>query len=91
LQTITHRIERLDDAASTQFLSSEAPGKTGKRVAQRLEDRGIPVRHGSRSPAIPFDWENPQTPAPARAGLGSVYITYSPDLAVPRRSTRCRR
>jgi hypothetical protein len=33
--------------------------QTAKRVAQRLEDRGIPVRHGSRLAAIPFDWENP--------------------------------
>jgi uncharacterized protein YbjT (DUF2867 family) len=58
-------------------------GKTGKRVAQQLEERGIPVRHGSRSAEIPFDWENPQTWAPALAGVDKVYITYYPDLAVP--------
>ena len=56
-------------------------GKTGSRVVQRLEDRGVPVRHGSRS--APFDWENPQTWAPALAGVDKVYLTYYPDLAVP--------
>ena len=58
-------------------------GKTGKRVADQLERRGIPVRHGSRSSNTPFDWEDQQTWAPALAGVGKVYITYYPDLAVP--------
>ena len=58
-------------------------GKTGKRVADQLETRGIPVRHGSRSADIPFDWEDRQTWAPALAGVDKVYITYYPDLAVP--------
>jgi uncharacterized protein YbjT (DUF2867 family) len=58
-------------------------GKTGKRVADQLEGRGIPVRHGSRSASIPFDWENPQTWLPALAGIDKVYITYYPDLTVP--------
>jgi uncharacterized protein YbjT (DUF2867 family) len=51
-------------------------GKTGQRVADQLEARGIPVRHGSRSADIPFDWENPQTWAPVLAGVDKVYITY---------------
>src|ERR1700737_233444 len=58
-------------------------GKTGKRVADQLEKRGIPIRHGARPADIPFDWDNPQTWAPALAGVGKVYITYYPDLAVP--------
>src|SRR5258708_30642988 len=29
-----------------------------------------------------FDWHNPQTWAPALAGVDKVYITYHPDLAV---------
>jgi uncharacterized protein YbjT (DUF2867 family) len=58
-------------------------GKTGKRVADQLEARGIPVRHGSRTANIPFDWDNPQTWAPTLAGIEKVYITYYPDLAVP--------
>ena len=58
-------------------------GKTGKRVADQLENRGIPVRQGSRSSDIPFDWEEPQTWAPALAGVDKAYLTYYPDLAVP--------
>jgi uncharacterized protein YbjT (DUF2867 family) len=58
-------------------------GKTGKRVADQLEARGIPVRHGSRTADIPFDWDDPQTWTPALTGVDKVYITYYPDLAVP--------
>jgi uncharacterized protein YbjT (DUF2867 family) len=58
-------------------------GKTGQRVVDRLEARGIAVRHGSRTADIPFDWDNPQTWAPALANVDKVYITYYPDLAVP--------
>ena len=58
-------------------------GKTGRRVADRLEHLGICVRHSSRTADIPFDWEDPQTWAPALAGVDKVYLTYYPDLAVP--------
>jgi uncharacterized protein YbjT (DUF2867 family) len=58
-------------------------GKTGSRVAARLEARGIPVRIGSRSAAPPFDWEDRSTWAPALDGVRSVYISYYPDIAVP--------
>jgi uncharacterized protein YbjT (DUF2867 family) len=58
-------------------------GKTGRRVVERLEARGLPVRVGSRSGAPPFDWEDQATWAPALEGVGSVYLTYYPDLAWP--------
>lgn len=58
-------------------------GKTGSRVADRLKARGVPVRIGSRSAEIPFDWEKPATWAAAVQGVQQVYITYQPDLAVP--------
>lgn len=58
-------------------------GKTGRRVAQRLTARGLPVRIGSRSGAPPIDWQDPSTWAPALDGVGSVYLTYYPDLAAP--------
>jgi uncharacterized protein YbjT (DUF2867 family) len=41
------------------------------------------VRVGSRSGTPPFDWEDRATWAPALDGVGSVYLTYYPDLAVP--------
>jgi uncharacterized protein YbjT (DUF2867 family) len=58
-------------------------GKTGRRVAQRLKARGVPTRVGSRSGEPPFDWENEATWAPALQTVGSVYVSYYPDLAVP--------
>jgi uncharacterized protein YbjT (DUF2867 family) len=58
-------------------------GKTGRRVAERLEQRGIPTRIGSRSADPPFDWEDRDTWAGALEGAGSAYISYYPDIAIP--------
>ena len=60
-----------------------ATGKTGARVAAKLEAKGLPVRRGSRSSATPFDWEAPKTWAPALKGARAAYVTYFPDLAFP--------
>lgn len=60
-----------------------ATGKTGRRVASRLEARGLPVRRGSRSSATPFDWEAPETWASALRGARAAYVTFFPDLAFP--------
>jgi uncharacterized protein YbjT (DUF2867 family) len=60
-----------------------ASGKTGSRVASRLADRGIAIRAGSRSGDPPFDWERPDTWAPALDGVRAAYISYYPDLAAP--------
>jgi len=58
-------------------------GKTGRRVVERLRARGLPTRVGSRSGEPPFDWDDRATWAPALQGVGSVYISYYPDIAVP--------
>ncbi|ESZ58473.1 NAD(P)H-binding protein [Mesorhizobium sp. C120A] len=58
-------------------------GKTGRRLAERLTSQGIPVRIGSRSGSPRFDWEVPVTWEPAMQGVGAVYISYYPDIAVP--------
>lgn len=58
-------------------------GKTGSRIVRRLTAHDRPVRIGSRSGGLPFDWERPQTWAPALDDVGAVYISYQPDLAVP--------
>src|SRR5918994_4408477 len=58
-------------------------GKTGRRVVERLETRGVPTRIGSRSGEPPFDWEDEATWEPALRGVSSVYVSYYPDLAIP--------
>ena len=63
-----------------------ATGKTGRRVADRLEAQGLPVRRASRSGATrftPFDWDDRATWGAALEGVRAAYIVYSPDLAVP--------
>jgi uncharacterized protein YbjT (DUF2867 family) len=60
-----------------------ATGKTGRRVVERLQARGVPTRAGSRTAQPPFDWEDRDTWAPALSGVAAVYVTYYPDLAVP--------
>ena len=58
-------------------------GKTGRRIVDRLHARQLPVRVGSRSATIPFDWENPSTWAPVLEGVSCAYISFYPDLAIP--------
>jgi uncharacterized protein YbjT (DUF2867 family) len=58
-------------------------GKTGRRVVQRLKARGMPVRVGTPSGTPPFDWTDQATWPASLDGVGSVYVTYYPDVAVP--------
>lgn len=58
-------------------------GKTGRRVAERLWNRGLPVRLGSRSGAPRFDWTAPETWPACLQQVRAVYISYYPDLAAP--------
>lgn len=74
---------RLTQGMENNTLVLGGTGKTGRRVADRLKARGVPVRIVSRSTQIPFDWEKPGTWEAAVQGVQQVYITYQPDLAVP--------
>lgn len=58
-------------------------GKTGHRVNQRLLKMGLNTRAVSRSTDLPFDWEDRKSWPAALKGVGSVYVTYQPDLAIP--------
>lgn len=60
-----------------------ANGKTGRRVADRLEARGVSVRRGSRAGTPAFDWTDSSNWAAALDGMAAVYVSYFPDLAVP--------
>ena len=70
-------------ARSNTTLVLGPTGKTGRRVAQRLTARDLPIRTGSRSGEPPFDWEDRSTWRPALQGVAAVYLSYAPDLAVP--------
>lgn len=65
-----------------QILVLGANGKTGSRVVERLEKRNLPVRKGSRSAVPKFDWEHSENWKEVLEDIGSVYITFQPDLAV---------
>ena len=58
-------------------------GKTGRRVVERLEARGLPVRVGSRSGQPRFDWGDQSTWAPVLQGVRAAYIPF-PDLVISR-------
>lgn len=58
-------------------------GKTGRRIVERLQARGVPTRIASRSVTTSFDWNDQNTWNDALAGVSSVYISYAPDLAIP--------
>jgi uncharacterized protein YbjT (DUF2867 family) len=76
-------METEDTQERKMMLVLDGTGKTGRRVAERFKTRRLPTRVGSRSGEPPFDWEDRTTWAPALSGVGSVYVTYYPDLAVP--------
>ena len=73
---------RTNDNTDTTLVLG-ASGKSGRRVAQQLIDRGLPVRLGSRTGTPPFDWNDRSTWAPVLEGISRVYISYYPDVAVP--------
>lgn len=58
-------------------------GKTGRRVAAKLAARGLETRVASRSGETRFDWNDRKTWRSVLDGVSAVYLTYSPDLAVP--------
>jgi uncharacterized protein YbjT (DUF2867 family) len=80
-------VERMTNTRTSPTLVLGATGKTGRRVLERLQARALPVRAGSRSAQPPFDWDDDRTWAPVLDGVGAVYISYFPDLAVPGAST----
>lgn len=60
-----------------------ASGKTGRRVVQKLQAQSLPVRGVSRSTEPAFDWDDPSGWDTALDGVARMYVTYSPDLAMP--------
>jgi uncharacterized protein YbjT (DUF2867 family) len=73
----------IESNAGMKVLVIGGTGKTGRRVAERLIDRGVETRAVSRSTSPAFDWHDEGTWGKALDGITAVYITYAPDLAVP--------
>ena len=66
------------------YLVIGGTGKSGRRVARRLRERGLRVRIGSRAGRPAFDWNaDPDSWAPLLHGVEAAYVTYHPDLAFP--------
>jgi uncharacterized protein YbjT (DUF2867 family) len=72
-----------DHPTSELTLVLGGTGKTGRRVAQRLESLDRRVRIGSRSADPPFDWNDAATWDDALRDVTAAYVTYYPDLAFP--------
>ena len=65
------------------ILVNGGTGKTGRRVVEQLQNKGIEPRIGSRNASPSFDWDNKDTWVEALNGIDKMYVTYYPDLAVP--------
>jgi len=66
-----------------QTLIVGGTGKTGRRVTQRFQARGLPVRVAARSVAPGFDWADPSSWPALLSQVHAVYLAYHPDLALP--------
>ena len=65
-----------------KILVTGATGKTGRRIIQRLSEKGHAVRKGSRKSDPPFDWGDQSTWDAVLDGVTAAYICYAPDLAI---------
>lgn len=70
------------DRSGRTFAVIGGTGKTGRRVVERLLDRGLSVRSASRAGPWRFDWERPGTWGSVLAGADAAYMTYAPDIAL---------
>jgi len=65
------------------ILITGGTGKTGSRVAHRLNALGRPVRAVSRHSEPRFDWLDDSTWEGALSGCTSAYLTFQPDIGLP--------
>ena len=79
---MTNETNEIDDTAGPVLVTA-GTGKTGHRLVERLERRGVPVRVGSRRGTPPFDWYDEATWGPALAGASAAYLAFTPDIGFP--------
>lgn len=76
---------------SNDILVLGGTGKTGRRIANRLRAKGLATRIASRSASPSFDWHDESTWPATLHDASAVYLSYSPDLAVPGATDSVRR
>ena len=69
---------------ATQHLIIGSTGKTGSRVMAGLQTMGFNPKGASRHGEVHFDWEDSTSWSAALNGVDAVYLTYYPDLAIPK-------
>jgi uncharacterized protein YbjT (DUF2867 family) len=70
-------------ANSKKILVTGSTGKTGRRVLQKLTDRGVPALGASTTTTPKFDWTDTTTWENVLNNIDYLFISYYPDLAVP--------
>ena len=79
---MSNEINNLESQTGTTLVLG-GTGKSGRRVAERLENRGVETRIASRSANPAFDWNDQDSWRAALDGVDAAYISYAPDLAIP--------
>jgi uncharacterized protein YbjT (DUF2867 family) len=64
--------------AEGTVLVLDGTGKAGRRLVERLTRRQIPVRVGSRSAGLPFDWAQPSIWEPVFQDVEATDL-FAPD------------
>lgn len=80
----------IKNSSTAPFLVIGGSGKTGRRVVGRLKALGYDFRSASRSSSPSFDWHDDSNWNEVLAGVKALYVTYHPDLSVPKASDHIR-
>ncbi len=73
-----------EKTAAQTILVTAGTGKVGRRVAERLNAAEYPVRIGSRSAEVPFDWSDRSGWDAVLEGVSAAFLMYTPDIGDPR-------
>ena len=76
-------MQKIQGSRGKFTLVTGGTGKTGRRVAARLKELGVPTRIASRSATPAFDWNQEAGWDACLEDVDAIYINYAPDLAMP--------
>ncbi|WP_174186064.1 SDR family oxidoreductase [Nocardia barduliensis] len=69
----------IHDTHQHLILATGGTGKTGRHVVHRLRTAGHPVRVGSSTATVPFDWADRATWPGALTGVRTAYLAFQPE------------